>query len=81
VDYVAASGTLTFAPGETTKTITVQVLGNDYGLDEWFYVNLGGASGNAQVVDGQGIGTIHYYFEQPYYDPGCSPDSPYYPNC
>jgi hypothetical protein len=81
VDYVATSGTLTFAPGETVRSITVQVLGNDYGLDELFYVTLGGASGNAQIVDGQGVGTIHYYFEQPYYDTGCSPDSPYYPNC
>jgi hypothetical protein len=81
VDYVATSGTLTFAPGETSKTVRVQVLGNDYGLDEWFYVNLSGASGIARVLDGQGVGTIHYYFEQPYYDPGCSPDSPYYPNC
>lgn len=82
VDYVAASGTLTFARGETTKTVTVQVLGNDSGLDEWFYVNLSGASSNAQIIDGQGVGTIHYYFEQPYSDPGdCTPDSPYYPNC
>jgi hypothetical protein len=80
-DYVAASGTLTFAPGETTKTITVEVIGNDSGLDEWFYVNLSGASGNAQIIDGQGVGTVHYYFEQPYYDTGCNPDHPYYPNC
>jgi hypothetical protein len=82
VDYVATSGTLTFAPGETTKTVTVQVLGNDAGIDERFYVNLSGASGNAQVIDGQGVGTIHYYFVQPYVDPGdCTPDNPYYPNC
>lgn len=82
VDYVATSGTLTFAPGETTKTITVQVLGNDYGLDERFYVNLSGASGNAQVIDGQGVGTIHFYVEQPYHDPGdCTDWNPSYPNC
>jgi hypothetical protein len=79
-DYAAVSGALTFAPGETTKTIAVQVLGNDSGIDEVFYVNLSGASGNAQIVDGQGVGTVHY-FEQPYYDPGCNPDSAYYPNC
>ena len=73
---------MTFAPGETTKTITVQVIGNDSGLDEWFYVNLSGASSNAQVMHGQGVGTIHYYVEQPYHDPGdCTPDNPYYPNC
>jgi Calx-beta domain len=27
-DYVAQSGTLTFAPGETTKTITIKVKGD-----------------------------------------------------
>ena len=60
VDYVAASGTLTFEPGETTKIIAVQVTGNFLQLDEWFSVNLSGVSGNAQILDGQGIGTIHY---------------------
>ena len=84
VDYVATSGTLTFAPWETTKTITVQVLGNDAGIDERFYVNLSAASGNAQVIDGQGVGTIHYYVEQPFGGPGtgdCDEWIPYYPNC
>ena len=82
VDYLATSGTLTFAPGETTKTITVEVIGNDSGLDEWFSVNLSGASGNVQIIDGQGVGTIHYYFEQPTDSGcGCTPDHPYYPNC
>ena len=84
VDYVATSGTLAFAPGETTKIITVEVIGNDYGLDEWFHVNLSAASGNAQIIDGQGVGTIHYYVEQPYGGPGsseCDEWSPYYPNC
>ena len=27
-DYIAKSGTLTFAPGETTKTITIAVNGD-----------------------------------------------------
>lgn len=82
VEYVAASGTLTFAPGETTKAITVQVLGNFVGIDRQFHVNLSGASVNAQILDGQGVGTIHYYVEQPSYPgDGCDPDSPYYPNC
>lgn len=68
--------------GETTKTITVQVPGNHLGIDEQFYINLSGASGNARIIDGQGVGTIHYYFVQPYVDPGdCTPDHPYYPNC
>ena len=68
-DYLATSGTLTFAPLETTRTITVEVIGNatnpiatvNSGFVETFYVNLTGASGNAQLIDGQGVGTIHYY--------------------
>jgi hypothetical protein len=41
VDYVATSGTLTFNPGETSKTVSVQVLGdNVYEPDEYFYLDL-----------------------------------------
>lgn len=61
-DYVAASGTVTFAPGETTKTITVLVNGDMVVEDsETFFVNLTSAT-NATVADGQGAGTIlnHY---------------------
>jgi Calx-beta domain/FG-GAP-like repeat len=57
-DYAAQSGTLTFAPGETTKTITVVVKGDrKLEFDETFLVNLNGAT-NAAITDGQGIGTI-----------------------
>jgi hypothetical protein len=78
LDYLPASGTLTFAPGETTKTIEVEA----WGPWKQFYVNLSGASGNAHILDGQGVGTVGGYYEQPG-DPGdgCSPDSPYWPNC
>ncbi|HEX8140179.1 MAG TPA: Calx-beta domain-containing protein [Pyrinomonadaceae bacterium] len=58
-DYTAVSGTLTFAPGETTKTINVPVI-NDT-LDEpneTYFVNLSGAS-NGTIADGQGQGTIN----------------------
>jgi hypothetical protein len=49
-DYVAASGTLTFAPGETTKTITIRILGDSVPeFDEYFYVFLSDASANAQL--------------------------------
>jgi hypothetical protein len=58
-DFLAARGTLTFAPGETTKAITVQVNGDtDVEPDETFSVNLSNATGNATIADGQGIGTI-----------------------
>ena len=60
-DYVARSGMLTFAPGETVKTITVTVNGDKKReADEYFDVLLGNASGNAiiAVSNGSGRGTI-----------------------
>jgi hypothetical protein len=57
-DYTATSGTLTFAPGETSKTATVGVNGDAVcELDETFSVNLSNATG-ATIADGQGQGTI-----------------------
>ena len=57
-DYTAASGTVTFAPGETEKSVTVPVLGDDVNEEnETVFVNLSGASG-AGVADAQGLGTI-----------------------
>ena len=53
-DYTAGSATLTFAAGETTKTIGVSVLGDTpIEGDETFVVNLSGAAG-AMIRDGQG---------------------------
>jgi Calx-beta domain len=47
-DYVAKTGTLTFAPGETTKTITIEVKGNSkMDADETFYLDLFDNSGNS----------------------------------
>ena len=57
-DYAATSGTLTFAPGQTTRTVTVQVAGDTLDeLDETFTVNLSNAV-NAAIADGTGLGTI-----------------------
>jgi len=57
-DYDAAAGTVTFAVGETSKTITVAVRPDTmYELDETFNVNLSSPNGVA-IADGQGIGTI-----------------------
>jgi hypothetical protein len=56
---IAASGTLTFAPGETSKTITIVVNGDKkkHKGSETFFVILDGAT-NARLDDGLGIGTI-----------------------
>ena len=57
-DYYAQSGTLTFAPGQTTRTIGIAVKGDwKREADETFFVNLSNESG-AQIQDGQGVGTI-----------------------
>lgn len=58
-DYVAlAATTVTFAPGETSKMVTVAVNGDLLDeTNETFFVNLSGAS-NATILDNQGLGTI-----------------------
>jgi probable HAF family extracellular repeat protein len=57
-DYNAQSGTVTFAPGQTSKTISIVVRGDRrIESNETFFVNLSGAVG-ALIVDGQGLGTI-----------------------
>ena len=58
-DYTAKSGTLTFAPGDTTKTLSIAVKGDTLvEPDETFVVNLSGATGGATLGDAQGKGTI-----------------------
>ena len=57
-DYVATSGTLTFAPGVLTQTITVNVNGDTtVEPDEAFLVTLS-APVNATIAIAQGTGTI-----------------------
>ncbi|HSQ25192.1 MAG TPA: Calx-beta domain-containing protein, partial [Pyrinomonadaceae bacterium] len=57
-DYVAASGTLTFDPGDTTKTVPVTINGDvNFESDENFTVNLS-APTNASINVGTGTGTI-----------------------
>jgi ELWxxDGT repeat protein len=57
-DYTSASGSLTFAPGQTSKTITVPIVGDRRGEpNETFFVNLSSPT-NATIADGQGMGTI-----------------------
>jgi hypothetical protein len=58
-DYNATSGTLTFAPGETVKSLTVQVNGDTTPeADETFLVNLSAPTAST-IGDGQGQGTIN----------------------
>jgi len=57
-DYAAAKGTLAFSPGETTKTIEVQVNGDTVvEPDETLTISLSGAA-NATIADGSATGTI-----------------------
>ena len=57
-DYSASSGSLSFAPGETSKTVVVQINGDStHEGDETLYVNLSGAS-NAAISRSQAVGTI-----------------------
>ena len=57
-DYTAASGTLSFAAGETSKTVAVTVAGDVLNeVNETFTLNLS-APVNATISDAQGIGTI-----------------------
>lgn len=58
-DYVAKTGTLTFHPGETTKTITIVVNGDGKKeANETFYLDLFGLSNNALFTKKRSIGTI-----------------------
>jgi hypothetical protein len=57
-DYVAGSGTVIFAPGETSKTIQVAVNGDlKRELDETLVVNLSSPA-NVTMPDAQAVGTI-----------------------
>jgi hypothetical protein len=57
-DYSTAAGSLTFTPGQVTKTVTVQVAGDTVvEQNELFFVKLSSASG-ATIADSHGSGTI-----------------------
>ena len=59
---MAKTGTVTFAPGETTKTITIVVNGDSKKeADETFYLDLFGnppLAGNSLLTKNRGLGTI-----------------------
>ena len=57
-DYVAVGGTVSFAPGETTRRVTVPI--NDDAIDEGeelFFLDLSGASG-AAIAQARGVARI-----------------------
>ena len=57
-DYASSSGTVLFAPGETTKSILITVYADTtLESDETFFVNLSNCS-LCTIVDSQGVGTI-----------------------
>ena len=57
-DYTATSGTLTFAAGDTTKTVNVPILDDSHDEGkETFTLRLSNASG-ARIGDGEATGTI-----------------------
>jgi hypothetical protein len=57
-DYTATSGTVTFNPGDTTKSIAVEVLGDNVDeTAETYVVNLSSPT-NATISTAQGTGTI-----------------------
>ena len=57
-DFAAKAGTLSFSPGQTSKTVPVTVKADVLGEpDETFSLNLSNASG-ATIADATGLGTI-----------------------
>ena len=57
-DFTSNSGSLTFTPGQTSKTVSVTIIGDTViEANETFFVNLSGAT-NAIIADNQGVGTI-----------------------
>ena len=58
-DFTAKSGTLTFAPGDTSKLVPVTIIDDSLAEDdETFTLNLSNATGGIAIVDPQGVGTI-----------------------
>jgi hypothetical protein len=58
-DYVATSNTLTFTPGQTTKSVPVTIVDDALAEDdETFTLNLSNPTGGLTIADAQGIATI-----------------------
>ena len=58
-DYLATSGTLNFADGTSTQTVSVTIRGDTiYEPNETFFVNLTGATNGGTITKSAGLGTI-----------------------
>src|SRR3979411_176279 len=58
-DYLAASGTLSFAAGQASQTISVPINGDTVvEPDETLFVNLTNATNGGVITRSQGVGTI-----------------------
>jgi hypothetical protein len=58
-DYAIATGTLTFAPGETTRTVTLSVVGDTtVEPHESFFLNISNLTGGGTITDASGEVTI-----------------------
>jgi hypothetical protein len=58
-DYLAASGTLNFADGTSTQTVSVTINGDTiYEPNETFFVNLMGATNGGTITKSAGLGTL-----------------------
>ena len=52
LDYESTAGTLTFAPGETSQTITIPIIDDsDFESDESFNLIIDNANGGANIID------------------------------
>ncbi len=90
VDYSTSwgsYGTLTFAPGEMSKSISIGTLDDSVYEPQSYYVTLNNASPNARILDGEGFGTVYdnesgpvgyLYWMGVWYNPTVSEQDPQY---
>ena len=85
-DFVSTlGGTVNFAAGETSRTITIQVVGDTVPeANETFRILLANATGGTTIADGIGLGTItseelppvaNVWINEFHYDPSSSPET------
>ncbi|MGX9964169.1 Calx-beta domain-containing protein [Roseomonas sp. F4] len=76
-DYTAQTGTVTFAPGETSAIITIQTLADtDYEANESFEVRITGVSDNATIAETGSSTSVEIWNDDPLPSVTLSPASP-----